>query len=438
MAVSVGVDRVLDLDSLVVVDLPVWTTSRVNVIDNVKNGPGGRALACLAILVVAIAGCATPGGDPVPAQASGSATPQPPTGARGSSAGWLDALTSTDRAEIDRTVTAIAALPPHGVDPDVLLAAARACEDKLLDPARAVALYDRIVAEHTTARAAVAAVRRAQVLREQIGPRGERAALAAELSQLVASSDEQPAEAVIERGDRLAAHAWPGAPTAALWLADWLRRSGRFDAAQARYAQVIARWPDTPSARTALRGAAGCALDAHQWSLAEALAGRLPAANPSERALRDDLLAAAARGRLRDRWYVIAWLAALGAFLGLLGSAIEAALRSPSSSRWSVLRPPLEAVFLAPVALVLIGVAFTAHRLIAPAVATITLGGLALTWLSGATLDQLRARGRAHRLRSIAHAIACLVVVAALGYISLHRDQLLDLLVETVRFGPEG
>jgi hypothetical protein len=95
-------------------------------------------------------------------------------------------------------------------------------------------------------------------------------------------------------------------------------------------------------------------------------------------------------------------------------------------------------VFLAPVALVLIGVAFTAHRLIAPAVATIALGGLALTWLSGAALDRLRATGRPHRLRSIAHVVACLTGVAALGYVALIRDDLLDLLIATVRFGPEA
>jgi hypothetical protein len=402
-----------------------------------RTPPAMAGVRAVAILAIAAAGCATRGADPGATAASGSAGSGAPASARGAAAAWLDALVAGDLAQVERAVAAIAALP-RDADPDVLFAAARACEDKLHDPGRAVALYDRLVADHPTARAASAAARRAQALREQIGPRGESAPLAAELAQLVATADAQPAGAVIERADRLAAAAWPGAPTAALWLADWLRRAGRHDAAQERYAQIIGRWPDTPSARAALRGAAGCALDARAWALAEELAGRLPAADPVDRALRDDLLASAARGRARDRWYVVAWLAALAAFAGLAGSLVEAARRGPPGARWAALRPPLEAVFLAPVALVLIGVAFTAHRLIAPAVATIALGGLALTWLSGAALDQLRATGRAHRVRSVAHVIACLAGVAALAYVALIRGDLLDMLLETVRFGPDA
>jgi hypothetical protein len=304
-----------------------------------------RALAVIAIVAAGAvgtagaagtAGCATRGADPAAATADAAAGSNAPPAARGATAAWLDALVTGDLAAIERAITAIAALPPGDADPDVVFAAARACEDKLFDPGRAVALYDRVVADHPTARAAAAAVRRAATLREQIGPGGPDgpgAALAAELAQLVARADAQPAEAVIERAERLAAAAWPGAPTAALWLADWLRRTGRFDAAQTRYAAVIARWPETDHAHAALRGAAGCALDARRWSLAEDLAGRLPAATPADRALRDDLLAAAARGRLRARWYVVARLALLGVLAALLGSLVEAALRGPPGTR---------------------------------------------------------------------------------------------------------
>lgn len=345
----------------------------------------------------------------------------------------LEELASSDAARVEQAVAASL----RQADPDVLYVAARACETKLLDPARAVAIYERIVAEFPAARVAAAAARRAAELREQIGAHGEHAALAADLARLIARGDTEPADAVIQRGERLAAADWPGAPSAALWLADWLRRSERFDAAQARYATVMARWPETPQAQAALRGAIGCALDAHDWSLAEALASRLPIADPADQALRDSQLAAAARGRRRDRLYVAAWLALIGAFAALLGSLVEAALRSPAGTRWSVLRPPIEAVFLAPVVLVLTGVAFTAHRLIAPAVATISIGGVALTWLSGATLERLRAHDRPRRLRSLAHVLACLVGIAALGYIAMTRDHLLDMLIETVRFGPD-
>ena len=347
----------------------------------------------------------------------------------------LEALSSDDRARIERAVAEIG--DARDAEPDVAFAAARACEDKLEDPGRALALYDRITGEHPSARVAAAAARRAAALRELVGPHGESTAMARELAQLIARADAEPAEAVIRRGERLAETAWPGAPRAALWLADWLRRSGRPGDAAVRYGAVVVRWPERPEAREALRGAAGCALDEHDWSRAEALAARLPAVEPADRGIRDELLAAAARGRRRERWYVGAWLALAGALAALIGSLVEAALRSPKGTRRAALRPPIEVAYLAPVAAVLIGVAFTAHRLIAPAVAAISAGGVALSWVSGAALEQLRVGGRARRLRAVGHIAACVVGVAALAYIALTRDNLIDALIETVRFGPD-
>jgi len=347
----------------------------------------------------------------------------------------LEALSSGDRGRIEQAVAVIG--DARDADPDVLFAAARACEDKLEDPGGALALYDRITGEHPSARVATAAARRAAVLRELVGPHGETAAMARELAQLIARADAEPAEAVVRSGDRLAEAAWPGAPRAALWLADWLRRSGRPGDAAARYEAVVARWPERPEAREALRGGAGCALDEHDWSRAEVLAARLPAVEPADRGIRDELLAAAARGRRRDRWYVAAWLGLAGALVALLGSLIEAVLRSPPGTRRAGLRPPIEVAYLGPVAAVLIGVAVTAHRLIAPAVAMISIGGVALSWVSGAALEQLRSTGRGRRLRSVGHIVACLAGVAALAYIALTRDNLVDALVETVRFGPD-
>src|SRR6185295_13466164 len=132
-------------------------------------------------------------------------------------------------------------------------------------------------------------------------------------------------------------------------------------------------------------------LDRHDWARAEELANRLPVAEAADRLIHDDLLAAAARGRGRAHWYFVAWLAVALVAAALVGSLVEALLRSPRGTRRAALRPPIEVAFLAPVAIVLVGVAFTAHRLIAPAVAMISAGGVALTWLSGSTLEQLRA-----------------------------------------------
>ena len=397
--------------------------------------------AALSPVLAVVVGCAALGSppraataDPTPTARRGDrSNPASPASPDASLAG----LAAGDLREVERAVTAIAARPAAELTPDALFAAARACEDKLLDPARAVALYDRIVTDYPDARVSIAAARRAQAVRALIGGHGEAAGQAAELARLIARADADPPQATLERGDRLARADWPGAAAAALWLADWQRRTGRLADAQARYAAITARWPQLPQGRAALRSGAGCALDAHAWSLAEALARRLPAADPAAQLERDALLAAAASGRQRDRLYAAAWLALALVFAGLLASLAEASVRGPRGTRLAALRPPVEIAFLTPVTAVLIGVAFTAHRLIAPAVATIALGGLAQAWLSGAALARLRALGRAHRLRSLGHVAGCLVGVAALGYVALTRDNLLDMLIETVRFGPE-
>src|SRR5262249_32993842 len=136
-----------------------------------------------------------------------------------------------------------------------------------------------------------------------------------------------------------------------------------------------------------------------------------------------------------EHWYVAAWIALVLGFAALAGSLAEAALRG--GLRLPSLRPPIEAMFLAPIAAVLIAVSFTAHRAVAPAVTRIALVGLGLAWLSGTALDAARARGRTVHFRAVLHVAACALGVVAIGYIAVTRDGLLDMLAETVKFGPE-
>jgi hypothetical protein len=351
-------------------------------------------------------------------------------------AGELDALGAEDVREVDRAVSAISVAP--AVSPDVLFAAARACEDRLLDPGRAAAIYARIVRDHPDARVSVAAARRLAALREVLGAHDEAAVPAAALAHLIAQADDRPAVEVYARAVALSVAPWPGAPAATRWLADWLRRAERCPLARVHYARVIARWPGTAEAMAALRGATGCALDERDWASAEAWARQLASADPADRAVRDDLLRLAARGRLRDRTYLAAWVIAIAVMIGLAAALAASVRQRARGARRAVLRPPIEVVFLAPVAAVLIGVALTAHRAIAPAVATISLGGLVLAYLSGAQLEALRWCGRARGWRSAGHVGLCLVGVAALVFIAFTRDDLIDLLIETVRFGPDA
>jgi hypothetical protein len=153
-------------------------------------------------------------------------------------------------------------------------------------------------------------------------------------------------------------------------------------------------------------------------------------------AARDEILVMAARGRARDRYCRIARLALAAVIAGLIASLVEAAGRG--GWRRPRARPPVEVWFLAPIAGALLVVAVVAQRVIAPAVARISLVGLALAYLSGATLDLLQRRGRTYRARSLAHVVACGVGVLAIAYIALVNDGLIELVATTLRDGPEG
>jgi hypothetical protein len=341
--------------------------------------------------------------------------------ARAASADALHDLATDDPKALDTAVHAVEAGPASG---DELYAAALAADDRLAQPARALALYDRLLREQPDYFRAVTAEKRALILRAEIG--GGHSAEADAFAKLVAEADRAPD--VVPRAEALANAAWPGAPATLLWLAEWLRRNHRFDEAQARYAQIAARWPDSREAHLAGRGAAGAAVDAHEWDRAEQLARALPVTDEVDRLTRKELLHAASIGRLRARIYVIAWIVLVAVFGGLVASLAYAAWRA----RRLPLRPPIEILYAAPVAAVLVIASFTAHRAIGPAVTRIAGIGLVLAWLSGTALEL-----RPGRARAIVNVLACIVGVLAIAYIAVTRDGLIDMLIETVRFGPD-
>ncbi len=349
--------------------------------------------------------------------------------AHADTASLLGGLDTDDPTALAAAVSAIEHAPAEPGLADTLFAAGRACEDRLHDPARALAIYERIVREMPDAGVAIAAGRRIELLEDVRGHARE----AAELATLIADADHLPRAELVRRTEVLIAADWPGAVDAAVWLADWQCRTHQFVEAQRSYRGVATRWPGTEQAVLALRNAAGCALDAHEWGLARELARTLPADDPADAAVRDDLLASAARGETRAQLYTASGFALALAVAALLASLVEAMLRG--GLRRPALRPPVEAIFLAPIALVVGIGTWLSDSTIAPAVFRISLGGLALAWLSGTALDLLRERDRAVRMRAVVHVVLCALGVLAIGYISITRDGLVDLLAETIKGG---
>jgi hypothetical protein len=343
--------------------------------------------------------------------------------ARAAHADLAGDLATDDPKALDAAVHAVETAP---ADADALYAAGRAVEDKLVDPARALALYERLLREKPDARAAEAAERRAIILRAELGPGDAYRTQATAFAALVAAADRTPD--VVTRAEALAAQDWPGAPATMLWLAEWQRRRGDFVGAEAHYAAVATRWPAAREAVIARRGEAGAAVDTRRWDHAAALVAALPVAEEADRLMKRELERAIRRGRLRERLYLAAWVGLVLALLGLIASFAHAAIRAGRVSA----KPPIEVIYGAPIAAVLIAASFTAHRAIGPAVTKISVIGLVLAWLSGGALEL--AGGR---LRAVLHVVACVLGVVAVAYLALTSDGLLDLLVETVRFGPD-
>lgn len=345
----------------------------------------------------------------------------------------VDALGTEDPVALSAAIAAIESAPASAELADELFAAARACEDRLHDPARALALYERITREMPDARVAIAAARRAATLRAEVGASGEHAVHAKRLAELIATADGKGPDVIVAEASVLANEPWPGAAEAALFLAEFLRRMGRHSEAQVAYARVVERWPNSPQASIATRGGAGNAIDARDWKLAIELAHALPIAEPADAVLRDDLLRLVESGRFRERLYIAAWIALLLGSAMLLASLVEAMVRA---RRAPPLRPPIEVLFLAPFGGLLVTIAYQQNMPVAQSVAVLTAGTLGMTWLSGAALDLVRAGQRSVRARAMAHAVAAAMAALALGYISLVRAGLLDVIAETVRYGP--
>lgn len=360
----------------------------------------------------------------------------------------FDAAMATVGAEparaVDELLALVQAAPDAPIAPDALLLAARTVEERLHAPARALALYDQLVADYPNARARKAAARRAETLRALLGTGGEHAALATELAALQAGAGDRLSSAQRARVGALAAAAWPGAVDAGLWLADVDARAGALDAARARLAGLSERTAGTPRAGDVLRAATALAIRAGALADAEQLLGRLAAlgaadagAAPAEQVVVDELGAALEHARTRQRVGRGALVVAVIGGVLLLVSLVSAAGGARAALR--ALRPPLDVWYVAPVLGVLVLAAATGFVGIGRAVALIAGAGVVVTWLSGAALAAAAARtpGQRPARRALVHAVLAPAVVLAVATAVLTSGDLADLVLATLRDGPD-
>jgi tetratricopeptide (TPR) repeat protein len=128
---------------------------------------------------------------------------------------------------------------------------------------------------------------------------------------------------------------------------------------------------------------------------------------------------------------------AMWAVLVLLATVAIVALRRAAGSWRAALRrlarPPLEALFLLPIAGVVAAFALTGNPLISRTVIAILVAGIATSWISGAILDGQRVGLR----RAALHAALCSVAVLASVYLAVDRRYVIDFVIETWHRGHE-
>ena len=334
--------------------------------------------------------------------------------------------------------------PDSELADDALFSAAKLHEEKLAEPLRASELYRRLQRDYPDSRTALAARRRAQAIDQAIGTDGQGAQALARFTDILQHFSERGERESLAMADQLLReHAdWSGRTAMLSWIAAVHHRNGRFAEALSWYRRAAEVAPESENAREALveayRGAGDAALALGHFDTAEELFRQMPVADDQslQRSL-DDALERVERGRLRAALYQLSFAVLIAialVFLALWRSACGS-FRHVVRDAW---RPPQEAIFMLPIAGLLMAASLTAHYAIAPAVAIICIGGLAVTWLSGGGLRAARARPQGSgRWRPLAHASASASAVLALTYIALHHNRLLDMIIQTVRFGPD-
>ncbi len=328
--------------------------------------------------------------------------------------------------------------PADALTDDALFLAATLSEEKLGQPAQARTLYQELLQNFPDSRVALAAARRLASLDQLIGPMGEGAEALAAFQDLrlrypIRGGKESLALArqlLVEHGQ------WTGAYRIRLWMAENLRRLGDFESAAPLFEQVRTSSAPAPALVQATLGAADVEiLRGNFWratQLLDALAAEA-SLTPSEILALEELRARRALGASRARWVIASYLLIAGMLLLLLAAARRSA--ESWSSFWRALRtPPLEVVYMVPVALLFTAMALAGHEELGPAVAIISGGGVLISWLAA---NALRSAKKLNRPRAFFCATAATTATLGLCYLALHRAQLLDLLNTTLAFGPE-
>ena len=327
-----------------------------------------------------------------------------------------------DAAAVVALLRLVREQPAADLAPDALMLAAEVEEERLRRPARALDHYEELLARYPSSRQSIRAAHRRDFLRRGLGA-GE--APLAEYQAILRDFAHRPDEALRRMARLVDDHpSFPERSEAGLWLGH--RALGRGDVATAeRWFTTVEGWGG--ERRTLIAARRGRAAAAHRG-------GRLREAERRYRDLAAEASASDGEGareglrtaRLAVARYVAAWIA-VACLLLLLGAGLWRARRA-------LFPLPAEVRYYLPVALLLTVAAATEDRAITGAVAAIAVGGALITWSTAAGSRRAPARSAAAIVR---RAMVPVVAVLALVYAAVYFHGLSDLVLETLRHGPE-
>jgi hypothetical protein len=336
-------------------------------------------------------------------------------------------------AELDALV---ARAPDDLFADDAMFEAARLTEERLGDPLGAALRFETLCARHPDSRLTVRAERRAKALRAQLGPGGRDARALADWQAILASFPERGRAGAVADAEALLARepAFNQAGEIRLWIAQQ-----RVQLGQGRQARALLVTLAGTTDELGLRARRALAdLDVDLARYADARAGYQAlyqhAATPTARTSLDEAMARLERAQAKDTGAVLAWcllglmLAVALGFLARRAGGARALLRL-------LARPPLEALYVAPVAALFVIAGLTENELYGMATVWLAVAMIAVAYLVGTAL---RAPGPARSaVATLAWGVGGMLAMLLAGYVIVFHLELLDTLVHTVQYGVE-
>jgi TolA-binding protein len=317
--------------------------------------------------------------------------------------------------------------PDDSFAADALYEAAVVAEERLADPARARRLYEEVAARYPTTRLWRRARTRADFLAHSLttgeGPLRE-------YDAVLQNATRDPATARTRMERLLAEHPeFALADRALYWLGQSYAQARDEKRAMEKFEETERRFPASEWAGRAKKARGDLLLGRGHPLAARALFKQLLEAG-------DPLARSAGREGLADvnSWW-LRGAAAVGSALYLLAFVVlQVRTVRPRRKLWAL---PQEVGFYAPVAGLFVAAGLTENKVVAWAIALIATAGAVVVWVSTAGATARLERGPMATSERMWRSLAAATAVLAVMVLAVQVTGLTDLVLETLRAGPE-